>query len=82
MNLSGKIRIEAEDFRAQRAAETGEPASEGKGEGEHLRHVDTEPARRARIVDGCAQPAAERVRASTNCSAAVSRPQITMIINR
>ena len=59
MNLSGKIRIEPEDLGAERAAEAGKPGAEGEGEGEHLRHVDAEPARRARIVDRGAQAAAE-----------------------
>ena len=54
-----KIRIEPEDLRAQRAAEAGKAAAEREGEGEHLRHVDAEPAGGARIVDRRAQPAAE-----------------------
>src|SRR5450432_3216318 len=35
-----EIRIKAEDFRAQRAAEACESATKGKCKGEHLRYVD------------------------------------------
>ena len=54
-----KIRIEPEDLRAQRAAQSGKAASEREGEGKHLRHVDAEPAGGAWIVHRRAQPAAE-----------------------
>src|SRR5688572_21502722 len=54
-----KIRIEPEDFGAERAPQTCKAATEGKGERKDLRHVDAEAAGGARIVDGGTQPAAE-----------------------
>src|SRR6516225_9544828 len=54
-----KGRIETEDLRAQRAAEPRQPRAEGEGEREHSVDVDAEPAGDARIVDRCAQAAAE-----------------------
>src|SRR5258705_492330 len=51
--------IEAENLRAQGAAEAGEPRADRKRDGEHRPHIDAEPARLALIVHGGAQPAAE-----------------------
>src|SRR6266581_7666091 len=45
-----EIWIEAEDFRAQRAAKAGKPATKSKGEGKYLRYVDAEATRGARII--------------------------------
>ena len=81
--LEREDRIEAEDLGAQRAAEAGQPAAEREGEGEHLRHVDAEAARDARVVDRGAQAAAEARLAPARIAArSVSRPQITMISSR
>ena len=59
MNFSGKVGIEAQDFRAERAAEAGEAGADREGDGKHRADLDAEPARHARIVDRGAQPAAE-----------------------
>ena len=76
-------RIEAENFRAQRAAEAGKPGAEGEGEREHRADIDAEPARHAPVVDRGAQPAAEAgLGEDATASAIVSRPQITMISSR
>ena len=44
-------RVEAEDLRAERAAEAGEAGAEREGEREHAVDVDAEPARHARVID-------------------------------
>ena len=59
MYFSGKVGIEAEDLRAERAAEPGKARAEREGHGEHRVDIDAEPARDALIVDRGAQPAAE-----------------------
>src|SRR3954447_12243578 len=57
--LQREIRIESQNLRAERAAETGETTTECESKCKHLRHIDAEPARRTRIVYGGPQPAAE-----------------------
>src|SRR5579883_173043 len=57
--LEREDRIEAEDLRAERAAERSEPGAEREGETEHCADIDAEPARDALVVDRGAQPAAE-----------------------
>src|SRR5246127_5748469 len=52
-------RIEAENFGAERAAESREARSDGKRQAEDRVDVDAEPAGNARVVDRGAQPAAE-----------------------
>jgi hypothetical protein len=54
-----KIRIEAEDLGAERAAERGQARPEREGESEHRPDVDAQPARHALVIDRRAQPAAE-----------------------
>ena len=75
-------RIEAEDFRTERAAEAGEAGAEGKCQPNMRVDIDAEPARDALVVDRGAQPAAETRLARMNCSAIVSTPQTTMISSR
>ena len=57
--LERKVRIEAEDLGAERAAEAGEARADREGDGEHRIDVDAEAARHARVVDRRAQAAAE-----------------------
>src|SRR3954449_9431369 len=57
--LQRKIRVEPENFRTERTAETGKTATKGKGERKNLRHVDAKAAGRTRIVDRRTQAAAK-----------------------
>ena len=56
-----EIGIEADDLDAKRAAQSGEPAAERKGDGEYRIDVEAEPARHALIVDARAHRAPKRV---------------------
>ena len=68
--LQRELRVEAEDGRAERAAETREPRSEREGQRKDRGDIDAEPTRDARIVNGRAQTRAEtRLRqAELQCS--------------
>ena len=59
MYLSGKDRIEAEDFGAERAAKSREPGAERERDAKHRADIDAESARHALIVNRGAQAAAE-----------------------
>ena len=57
--LERETRVEAEELRAERAAQPGQPGTDGEGDGKEEVDLDAEAAGDAAVVDAGAEPAAE-----------------------